>query len=299
MIFRKDIINSSISVGFDLCGVTSPRLLTSNIQNLNRWIEQGNIGGLDYMRRYMECREDITKLFEGAKSVVVCAVSYKSTINEGYTSDMQGKVASYACNRDYHKSIKKMLLKMLKHLQERYPSLNGRAFTDSAPLFEKQLAVDAGLGWIGRQSLLVTPKYGTYVLLGELILDSEVDSYDQPLMSIGCGECRRCIDACPNAAINEELTIDTRRCISCQTIERSNDNNTPLHGWIFGCDECQMCCPYNKQAPQHTNRLFDPIFNPCEITREEWLTMSEEIFLDRFGTTPMRRSGLQRIKDNI
>lgn len=188
---------------------------------------------------------------------------------------------------------------MLKQLQEHYPSLNGRAFTDSAPLFEKQLAVDAGLGWIGRQSLLVTPKYGTYVLLGELVLDCHVDIYDKPMASIGCGECHRCIDACPNQAVNDNLTIDARRCISCQTIERSNDDNTPLHGWIFGCDECQMCCPYNKQAPQHTNRLFDPIFNPCEITRGEWLTMSEEIFLDRFGTTPMRRSGLQRIKDNI
>lgn len=299
MLSHDDILNASRSAGFDLCGVARPRPLHTNTQHLRQWIEQGCIGGLDYMCRNADKREDATLLVEGTQSVVVCGVSYKSDINTHYTPEQGCKVASYACNRDYHKSIKKMLLRMLSLLRESYPSLEGRAFTDSAPLFEKQFAVDAGLGWIGRQSLLITSQFGSYVLLGELLLNEACDSYDTPLESVGCGECHRCVEACPNLSINNNRTIDARRCISCLTIEQNNVADMPLHGWIFGCDECQMCCPYNLRAAHHTNPSFDPLFNPCDLSAEDWLTMSEEHFAERFGTTPLRRSGLQRIKSNI
>lgn len=299
MIRHSDILNASRSVGFDLCGVARPRSMHTNAQHLQQWIEQGDCGGLDYMCRNADKRSDATLLVEGTQSVVVCGVSYKSDINTHYTPGQRCKIASYACNRDYHKSIKKMLLQMFSLLKESYPSLEGRAFTDSAPLFEKQYAVDAGLGWIGRQSLLITPQFGSYVLLGELLLNEACDSYDTPLDVVGCGECHRCIEACPNRAINGNLTIDARRCISCLTIEQAHDGQTPLHGWIFGCDECQMCCPYNLRATHHTNPSFDPLFNPNDISADEWLTMSEEHFADHFGSTPLRRSGLQRIQDNI
>ena len=192
-----------------------------------------------------------------------------------------------------------MLQQMLKALQERYPQLEGRAFVDSAPISEKQYAVEAGLGWIGRQSLLVTPQYGTFVLLGVLVLCDEVDSYDKPYAGVGCGECRRCVDACPAKAIMEGRGIDTSHCISCHTIEAEPQNEMDLNGWIFGCDECQLCCPYNKRSAEYRNEGFELLFSPEEFSAKEWLEMSETEFSDLFGSTPLKRSGFERIKQNV
>ena len=286
-------------VGFDLCGVAMCRNLDTNKQAYTEWLARGYDSSLGYMRNHLDKRFDVRQLVDGAKTVVVCAISYKSEISGGYDTDCQTKIASYACSRDYHKTLKKMLTTMLRELQQRYPNLQGRAFVDSAPILEKQYAVEAGLGWIGRQSLLITPEYGSYVLLGELVLDDEADYYNGPYSGAGCGECRRCIEACPNSAIVAPMTIDTARCISCRTIESENDSNIDLHGWIFGCDECQNICPYNRKAKLHNSPHFNPFFDPREITSEQWLTMSEEEFSQRFGTTPLKRSGLERIKKNI
>ena len=299
MLSHNAIKTLATEAGFDLCGIARATRFEQNEQAYNRWLDNGYDSSLEYMRRNCDKRFDVCQLVEKATSVVVCAVSYKSAISGGYSSDDRCKIASYACARDYHKSIKKMLLSMLKQLQAAYPSLQGRAFVDSAPLFEKQYAVEAGLGWIGRQSLLLTPEYGSYVLLGELVVNQEVDKYDTPLQTTGCGECRRCIDRCPTGAIVEPMTINTARCISCRTIESDNNAAIDLHGWIFGCDECQNACPYNKKAKPHNSASFDPLFDPRTISPEEWAAMSEEDFSTRFGSTPLKRSGLERIKKNI
>lgn len=285
--------------GFDKCGITRSRHLNANEDAFRRWLAHGYDSSLGYMRGNLDKRFDTRRLVEGARSVAVCAVSYKSAVSGGYERGHGAKVASYACNRDYHKSLKKMLLGMLRALQERYPSLGGRAFVDSAPLLEKQLAAEAGLGWIGRQSLLVTPEYGSFVVLGELVLCDEADKYDEPFAGAGCGECRRCMEACPNGAIVAPMTVDTSRCISCHTVEAAPDAAVDLHGWIFGCDECQMCCPYNKRAPMHRNAAFDPVFDPRGMTPADWMAMDEQEFAERFAATPMKRSGLARIKRNI
>lgn len=298
-ISSKYLKSLALSQGFDLCGVTKCRRFPTNEASFTNWLENGYGSTLEYMHSNTDVRFDATLLVEGAKSVVVCAVSYKSEISGGYSPEQRCKIASYACNRDYHKSIKKMLLNILKSLQREYPNINGRAFVDSAPIFEKQYAVEAGLGWIGRQSLLVTPDFGSYILLGELVLDCEIDAYDQPVLAVGCGECRRCIDSCPTGAIVAPMTINTSRCISCQTIEKPGDNECQLHGWIFGCDECQNCCPYNQKAKLHNNSAFDPLFDPHTISAQEWAEMSDEEFSLRFGSTPLKRSGLARIKENL
>ena len=298
MVNSAYIKTSALQVGFDLCGVAPCKNFERNERAYMAWLERGYDSSLGYMRNHLDRRFDVRQMVEDAQSVVVCAVSYKSDISGCYTDSDRCKIASYACNRDYHKTIKKMLLTLLKELQSQYPSLQGRAFVDSAPLLEKQYAVEAGLGWIGRQSLLVTPEYGSYVLLGELVLNEAVDSYDSPYQGVGCGECRRCMEACPSGAIVTPMTINTAKCISCRTIESENDN-IDLHGWIFGCDECQNCCPYNKQAVTHRNSAFDPLFDPRTISAEKWLAMSEEEFAERFGSTPLKRSGLERIKRNL
>ena len=286
-------------VGFDLCGVAQYRNFEQDRAFFEKWLREGYGSSLDYLKRNIECRADASKLVENAKSVIICAISYKNAISEGYPAEHRAKVASYACTTDYHTTIKQMLVELCQRLKEIDANFSARCFVDSAPIFEKRYAVEAGLGWIGRQSLLITPDYGSFVLLGEIVMTAECNHYDKPLESVGCGECRRCVEVCPNGAIKERH-IDTSRCISCATIERHGEGEQcNLHGWIFGCDECQSVCPYNKRAPKFTNSRFAPIFNPAEMTPQEWLALSEEEFSARFAQTPLQRSGLARIKANI
>lgn len=289
------IKDAARTIGFDLCGVARCQKFTAEADFLKQWIEAGNGLGLDYLSRNIDKRADVTQLVEGAKSVIVCGVSYKNAYSDGYPTSCRQKIASYALTTDYHITIKRMLQSLCAELKESCPTLSGRCFTDSAPIFEKRYAVEAGLGWIGHQSLLVTPQFGTFVLLGVAVLTEECDSYDTPYIGIGCGECHRCIDACPNGAIHDHH-IDTRQCISRATVEKQSDRTTPLHGWIFGCDECQSCCPYNAKTPLATNPLFTPTIDPLTI---DWQKMSEAEFTLHFATSPLIRSTLQRLKENI
>lgn len=285
--------------GFDLCGITPCRHLAFNEEKFHVWLDNGFQSSLSYMERNSEKRFDPRLLVENSKTVVVCAVSYKNDFDFTYPPAFPLKVASYACNRDYHDTIREMLHSLFQKLKEYSPSLMGRCFVDTAPLAEKQLAVEAGLGWIGRQSLLITPQFGSFVLLGELVLCEEVDKYDTPYNGVGCGSCHRCMEHCPTHAIVEERVINTNRCISCHTIEKEPRQNVDLHGWIFGCDECQMCCPYNQRTPLHRHPNFKPLFDPKDVNAQEWLSMSEAEFRQRFGTSPMTRSGLERIQENV
>ena len=297
MLLSQHIKTLAKEVGFDLCGVTQCRNFEEDRVFLEGWIEEGNASSLEYLKRNIDRRADVSSLVEGAKSVIICGVAYKNRISEGYPAECEAKVASYACTTDYHTTIKQMLFELCRRLKEEEPSLSGRCFVDSAPIFEKRYAVEAGLGWIGRQSLLVTPEFGTFVLLGEIVVTAECDCYDKPIVSVGCGECRRCVEACPNGAVKERH-IDTSRCISCATIE-SKSASCSLHGWIFGCDECQSVCPYNRKAPLASNPRFEPLFNPAEMTVEEWRNLSEEEFSKKFGSTPLERAGVERMKGNL
>ena len=300
MISKKVIINHALEVGFDLVGITTAEPLNSERANFEAWMSEGNHSTLDYLSRNIEKRFAPQLLVEGARSVIVCAVSYLSPISRGYSSECRTKIASYALARDYHLTIKEMLFELGNRLGSKVEGLKFRAFTDSAPLAEKSLAVRAGLGWIGRNSLLVTPRFGSMILLGELVINQDVDNYDKPFYEQRCGSCRVCIENCPNGAILENRLIDTRRCISCRTIEREDENNElSLHGWIFGCDSCQSLCPYNRRAPLHTNKRFDPIIDIESISEERLNSMSEEEFQAIAGTTPLTRSGLERIRSNI
>ena len=295
MLHREEIKNIAHRVGFDLCGVAKCQEFADDKAFLEQWIERGFSSTLGYMERNIDKRANAKLLVEGAKSVIVCGVAYKNQFSEGYSNDCNQKIASYALCRDYHTTIKQMLKQLCDALKEDQPTLSGRVFADSAPVFEKRYAVEAGIGWIGRQSLLVTPQFGTFVLLGVAIIDSECDSYDSPLQGVGCGNCHRCIDACPNNAIIDRH-IDTRLCISRMTIEEADENTLPLHGWIFGCDSCQSCCPYNHHAPMATNPQFAPLFNPQTI---DWQKIDEAEFSLRFAPTPLSRSSLRRIRENM
>ena len=300
MISKNVIINHALEVGFDLVGVTTAEPMEAERGNFEAWMSSGNHSTLDYLTRNIEKRFNPKLLVDGARSVIVCAVSYLSPISRGYEPNCRTKIASYALARDYHLTIKEMLFELGKRLNNEVKELKFRAFTDSAPLSEKSLAVRAGLGWIGRNSLLVTPQFGSMVLLGELVINQDIDQYDTPFIESRCGSCRVCIENCPNGAILENRKIDTRRCISCRTIEREGAiEQPPLHGWIFGCDSCQSLCPYNRRAPLHINPRFDPIIDIGTISEERLRSMSEEEFQSLAGSTPLTRSGLERICRNI
>lgn len=296
---RNEILRLAAEAGFDLCGVAPCRHLAQSEERFAGWLARGCQASLAYMERHAEKRFDPRRLVEGAQTAVVCAVCYKNAASGGYPAGHRAKVASYAVARDYHTTIRGMLRTLLGSLQELYPGLRGRGFVDTAPLAEKTLAVEAGLGWIGRQSLLVTPRYGSRVLLGELLLDRAADRYDAPFAGERCGACRACLDSCPTGAIAPDRTIDARRCIACHTIERQPDEAVDLDGWIFGCDACQSCCPWNRRAPHHTHPDFDPLFDPVAMTPEAWRGLSVEEFERLMGTTPLVRSGLERIRGNI
>lgn len=300
MIPKNLITNAAKEVGFDIVGVVPAVPLESESRRFGEWLSGGYHSTLSYLERNVDKRFDASKLVDGARSVVVCGVSYLSEYSRGYPEGWRTKIASYALSRDYHITIKQMLMALAERLKESSAQLQFRAFTDSAPLAEKSYACRAGLGWIGRNSLFVTPEYGSMLLLGELIINEEVDEYDMPREYIGCGECRRCVEACPNEAISECRYIDTRRCISCRTIEPlAEGGGIGLNGWIFGCDACQSVCPYNQRASLHTNPNFDPIIDPLSLDSRAWRAMSEEEFLSLAATTPMTRAGLKRIQGNV
>lgn len=299
MLSLEGIKRHAAEIGFDLCGVAPCRHLEEDEQRFRAWLAQGCHASLGYLERHIEKRFDPRQLVEGARTAVVCAVNYRNRFSGIQSADQPAKIASYACARDYHDTLRSMLGELLARLRADVPELAGRAFVDTAPLSEKQLAVEAGLGWIGRQSLLVTPRYGTWVVLGELLLTEACDRYDTPLEGNGCGTCRRCVEECPTGALSDTRTVDTRRCISRHTVEREYGPRIDLHGWIFGCEACQSCCPYNRHTPGHALPAFDPLFDPTELDAEAWRTMSDETFAARFGTTPLARGGAERIRHNL
>ena len=302
MISAREIKQAASEVGFDLCGIAACRRFAESEERFRRWLAAGCHAGLGYLGRHIEKRFNPALLVEGARTAVVCAVNYKSTFSNGYPEGWRTKIASYALHRDYHRTLREMLAELLRRLTEGHPGLTGRGFTDSAPLAEKQLAVAAGLGWVGGHSLLVTPDFGSFVLLGELLLSEPCDCYDAPLEDSGCGSCDRCRKSCPTGAIRSDRTIDAARCISCRTVERPEADRLPdidFDGWIFGCDACQQACPRNRMTPTASHPAFSHPLDPLALDVAQWLQMDEQAFAERFADTPLTRSGLLRIQENI
>lgn len=276
----------AVECGFSLCGVVPAEELAGERPLFESWIGSGRASGLGYMERNLDKRMNPALLVEGGRSVIVCAVNYKNEAWNQPHDPAIPKLASYALAPEYHVTVKSMLGLLLARLRETYPDLAGRCFTDSAPVLEKRLAVRAGLGWTGRNSLLVTPDYGTFVILGEIIINDEAASYDRPPGRDGCGECRACVESCPTGAICDDRMIDARLCISRATMYPS-EGDPATRGWILGCDECQSCCPYNRKSPMHTHPGFDTVADYRLLTPGFWGELSDEDFDRIFGRTPL------------
>lgn len=283
----------ALRLGFDLCGVAQSQPLTAQKEQFDNWLAAGCDGGLNYMRRHTEKRFNPAELFPGAQSVIVCAMSYHRPPSSG---EVAARIASYALGKDYHLILKEKLTLLLDTLRQFYPQAQGRVFVDTAPIAEKSWAVAAGLGWIGRNSLLCHPRLGSFLVLGVIVTDLALPSSDPcSLNQKGCGDCRACLHACPVGAIREDRTIDASRCTSRKTIEQAPESEGDLHGWLFGCDRCQQVCPHNAKAPYLAHPEFTPERRIETLTRQEFLALSSEDFKTLFGETPLMRCGQERI----
>lgn len=287
----KDI---ALCVGFDACGICDAKVADSEIEELRSWLSKSYNAGMEYMSRNIEVRANTNLLLDGAKSVISVLLSYNTDERPGQ-NDFQ--IAKYAYGRDYHLVVKEKLYEMLSEIKQICPEADGRAFVDSAPIFERYFAHKAGLGFIGRNRCLINPKYGSFVFLGELVVNFESD-YDRPLEQ-SCLSCNACIKFCPTHALTFE-GVDARRCISYHTIENrdeiSEDVNGKLENRIFGCDACQNCCPHNFSVPKKSGILLPEIKT---LRLEELESMSNHQFQKKYGDTALARAGRGKIVDQL
>jgi epoxyqueuosine reductase len=259
MLRYQDIKKYAAEAGFALCGVARARVLTEYAERFADALAVSGDAAPGYLVRDPARRLDPATLVAGVRTVVVCAVSYDPRAVDDPAG--RGRVSAHRREGEYQPRVRAMLSMVLDRLKadESAVPLAGKVCCDTSAILEKAWAVEAGLGWIGRNSLLVNQRHGSFLLLGEIILDAECDRYDAPYAGRGCGGCRRCVEACPVDAlvldppgVGEGFrtvgAVDTGRCISALTIERARKGFAagPLHGWIYGCDECQKVCPHNK-----------------------------------------------------
>jgi len=285
-------------LGFDLCGIARARKLEERRPVLTGWLTDGMNGDMAFLERDKEKRLDPTILFPGSRSVIVTGINY---YNEKKQRDDVPVLSRYSYGKDYHVVILEKLNKILELVTYIEPSSTGKAFVDSAPVMEKAWAAEAGLGWQGRNSLVINSRIGSFFFIGILLLDIELE-YDKT-SSADCGECRLCISLCPTGAINDNRTIDARKCIAYHTIE--NKGNIPadlskrFRGRVFGCDICQEVCPWNKNARINTTAEFSisPILE--NLSADNWKSMDTEQFKRLFENTPAGRIKYQRMMRNI
>ncbi len=288
-------------LGFDFCGIAKAEFLEEEAPKLEAWLNQNYHGQMAYMANHFDKRLDPTKLVEGAKTIVSLIYNYypKEKLPQG---EGDFKLAKYAYGKDYHFVIKEKLNLFLTLLREEVGEVGGRAFVDSAPIMERQWAQKSGMGWTGKNSLLLNRGMGSFFFLAELIIDLEV-SPDAPVIKDYCGTCTRCIDACPTEAIVQPGVVDGSRCISYFTIELKDEIPKSVKGkmenWVFGCDICQDVCPWNNFARPHSESEFDPSPELKMMERKDWEEITEATFSKVFHKSALKRTKLQGLKRNI
>ena len=288
------------ALGFLACGIAKARYLEEEAPLLEKWLKEGNQGQMGYMANHFDMRLDPTKLVPGAKSVVVLLYNYFPEAD--LTNKTGYKVAKYAYGQDYHHVVKAKLRLLMEQLQEEIGAIEGRAFVDSAPVMERQWAKLAGLGWLGKNSLLLSRTKGSFFFLAELILDLELVP-DTPLAKDYCGTCTRCIEACPTEAIVAPGKIDARKCISYLTIELKEALPSGFQGkmedWIFGCDICQDVCPWNRFSKPHNEPAFAPHPHLADMNKQDWQEISREVFSKLFSKSAVKRTKFEGLQRNI
>ena len=286
-------------LGFMDARVAKAEFLAEEAPRLEAWLSKGMHGSMRYMENHFDKRLDPRLLVPGAKSVVSLAFNYFPEPSE-LEDEGRPRVARYAYGEDYHAVVKDRLFELLDSLQSAVGPIEGRCFVDSAPVMERAWAERSGLGWVGKNSLILRKNTGSYFFLAELVLD--VDFVPDLPVSDHCGTCTRCVDACPTQAIIAPKVIDSGRCISHATIELHGalprEMADALNPWVFGCDICQEVCPWNRHSTPHEEPRFAPgIWVSWSLS--DWERASEAAFTEAFGRSAAARTGLERIQRNV
>jgi epoxyqueuosine reductase len=293
--FVRDL---AVKYGFDQCGFSESRRLTEEEPRLESWLTNGYHGKMAYMENHFDKRLDPTRLVEGSKSVISLTFNY---FPEKKQREDAPKIAKYAYGEDYHFVLKDKLKSMAAEMTQAFGDFNARVFVDSAPVLERAWAAHAGLGWIGKHSLLLSKQRGSFVFLAQIISDLEFD-YDGPTTD-HCGSCTACIDACPTDAIVADRVIDANRCISYLTIELKNaideQYKSSMENWAFGCDICQDVCPWNRFSKPHQETRFNDRPQLLEMSAEDWEEITEDVFRDLFKKSAVKRTGFSGFLRNL
>ncbi len=286
-------------LGFSFVGVSKAEFLEQEAPRLEAWLNASMNGQMTYMERNFDKRLDPRLLVEGARSVVSLLLNYFP--NEMQPDNGSPRISKYAYGRDYHLVIKEKLSELIHFIRSNIGEVNGRAFTDSAPVLERAWAVKSGLGWMGKNTNLIHPRNGSYFFLAELIVDLDLE-YDVPIRDY-CGTCTRCIDACPTEAIIKPYVVDGSKCISYFTIELKESIPQEMKGTFenhaFGCDICQDVCPWNRFSLP--TKVSDFSANPrlMNMTTKDWMEITEEVFKKVFKDSPLSRPGVEGIRRNV
>jgi epoxyqueuosine reductase len=302
MSLEQEIKDKALALGFDAAGITDAAPLgREHVEHFEAWLHAGCAGRMEYMQRNLAKRMDPAQLLDGAKSVVVVALSYKphqeNAVSGSPTTPM-GKVAQYAQHEDYHPFMKSLLRELagfMEHAAGRKHEY--KICVDSAPVAEKALAARAGLGFIGRHHLLIHPQLGPQILLGELVttLGLQPDGPGEQK----CRDCHACVKACPTGTLQADGLLDARRCISYRTqYESEGDPVRDTGGWVFGCDECLLACPFSRSAPPHANRHFKHYPERARLNLRDVLDLTPAEFEARFHDSPLLRPGLETLQRN-
>ena len=297
--YSESIKSKGKDLGFLSCGISKADFLEEEAPRLEQWLNQNHHGEMAYMANHFDKRLDPRVLVPGAKSVVSLLLNYHS--KEKQTDVEAPKIASYAFGDDYHKVIKDKLKQLMSFIHKEIGEVQGRVFVDSAPVMDKAWAAKSGLGWIGKNTNLISKKVGSFFFIAELILDLELE-HDLPATD-HCGSCTACIDACPTDALIAPYQIDGSKCISYVTIELKNEIPTDFHGkmdnWAFGCDVCQTVCPWNRFATPHSEPAFNPTDELLSLSKNQWEEMTQEVFSVIFKNSAIKRTKFEGLKRNI
>jgi epoxyqueuosine reductase len=300
---NKNILSNKIKaeatrLGFLLCGISKATFLDDEATRLEKWLNENKHGKMQYMENHFEKRLDPRLLVNDAKSVISVLYNY---FPETLQNEESYKISKYAYGNDYHFVIKDKLKLLFQYIQEEIGEVSGRIFVDSAPVLDKAWAAKSGLGWVGKNSNLITKSMGSFYFIAEIILDLELE-YDYATTD-HCGTCTACIDACPTQAIVAPYQVDGSKCISYFTIELKE--NIPdefkyqMDDWIFGCDVCQDVCPWNKFSKPHQEPLFEANDSILKYSKKDWEEISEEVFNKIFKDSPLKRTRFDGLKRNI
>ena len=294
------IKKKALELGFLDCGISKADFLAAEKPRLEDWLQQGMQGEMSYMARNVDMRLDPRLIFDEAKSVISVLLNYYPKETQQHAD--APVLSKYAYGKDYHFVLKEKLNILLSFIQNEIAPCNGRPFVDSAPVLDKAWAAKAGLGWIGKNTNLISAEHGSFFFIGELVVDLELEP-DQKVVRDHCGTCTRCIDACPTKAIVAPQVVDARRCISYQTIELKGDMDESLQDQfgnrVFGCDICQDVCPWNLKSEPHREPDFEPHPKLLELSRNDWMELERPLFNELFRKSAVKRTRFEGLKRNL